>query len=135
MADDLVREVADALRRKIRTDDRLGRFDGSRLILLLRRVDSELASLIVSQIMSRLTALCADESRCGTAVTVRCGVAGSGTEEVGLRALISRALAQNRRARLENSSIASDLSQHDRENDDEVVVQAIRSAVATRREP
>ena len=135
VADDLVREVADALRRKIRTDDCLGRFDGSRLILLLRRVDSELASLIVSQIMSRLTTMCADESRCGATVTVRCGVAGSGTEEVGLRVLISRALAQNRRARLENSSIASDLNQHDRENAEEVAAQAIRSAVATRMTP
>ncbi len=109
-ADELIREVGDALRCKVRTDDRLGRFDGSRLILLLRRVDSELASLIVTQIMSRLTTLCADESRCGVAVTVRCGVAGSGTERVDLRTLIARALVQCRRARLSDRSISSDLA-------------------------
>ena len=113
IADELVREVADTLRCKIRTDDRIGRFDGSRIVLLLRRVDSELAFLIVSQIMTRLNALWADESLEGVHVTIRCGVAGSGTDQVELRSLISRALAQCRRARIENTSIASDLSLDD----------------------
>ena len=127
VADDLVREVADTLRCKIRTDDRIGRFDGSRIVLLLRRVDSDLASLIVSQIMARLSArqadlqagfacsagLWADETRDGGDITIRCGVAGSGTDQVELRRLLSRALAQCRRARIENISIASDLSPND----------------------
>ncbi|MGB2987440.1 MAG: GGDEF domain-containing protein [Phycisphaerae bacterium] len=109
VADELVREVAGLLRRKVRMDDCLGRFDGSRFILLLRRVDSELASLIVTQIMSRAAAVCGDEARWRTTLAVRCGVVGSGTEQPDLRTLLSRALVQVRRARLEDTAIASDL--------------------------
>jgi diguanylate cyclase (GGDEF)-like protein len=109
VADELIREVADTLRRKVRMDDRLGRFDGSRFIWLLRRVDAGLASLIVKQVMGRLTALCADDSRWRSSVAVRCGVVGSGMERPGLRALVSRALAQSHRARLEELTIAGEL--------------------------
>jgi len=109
VADELVREVADSLRRKIRMDDRLGRFDGSRFIWLLRRVDAELASLIVKQVMSRLTTLCGDSSRWRSSITVRCGVVGSGTENPDLRTLVSHALVQSRRARLEHVTIAGEL--------------------------
>jgi diguanylate cyclase (GGDEF)-like protein len=114
VADELVREVADSLRRKIRMDDRLGRFDGSRFIWLLRRVDAELASLIVKQVISRLTTLCGDRSRwsaSGGAITVRCGVVGSGTgsRNPDLRTLVSHALVQSRRARLEHVTIAGEL--------------------------
>ncbi len=135
VADDLVREVADTLRCKIRTDDRIGRFDGSRIVLLLRRVDSELASLIVSQIMARLSVLWADESREGVHVTIRCGVAGSGTDQVELRALISRALAQCRRARIENTSIASDLSPGDGQDDDSRNLAGTNAVVKTGGQP
>ncbi len=111
VADELVREVADSLRRKVRMDDRLGRFDGSRFVWLLRRVDAELASLIVKQVISRLTALCGDRSRWRSAITVRCGVVGSGTgsKNPDLRTLVSHALVQSRRARLEQVTIAGEL--------------------------
>ena len=109
VADEVVREVSNVLRRKMRMDDRVGRFDGSRFLLLLRRVDSELASLIVAQFMSRLTGVCRNHGRWHGVVEVRCGVAGSGTERPDLRTLVFRALAQCRRARLENTPIASDL--------------------------
>jgi len=108
-ADELVREVAGALRRKVRQDDRLGRFDESRFIWLLRRVDAELALLIVQQVMSRLTLLGGDRSRWRSAITLRCGVVGSGTETPDLRTLVSQALVQSRRARLEQVTIAGEL--------------------------
>jgi diguanylate cyclase (GGDEF)-like protein len=109
VADDVVREVSGELRRKVRVDDRLGRFDGSRFVLLLRRVDSELASLIVSQLMSRLTRICGDEQRWRGAIDVRCGMVGSGVEKPELRTLISQAVTQCHRARVEHTPIASDL--------------------------
>ncbi len=109
VADELVRMVGQALRRKVRMDDRLGRFDGSRFVLLLRRVDSELASLIVAQIMSQLEKICSEESRWQASIVVRCGVAGSGTEDPDLRGLLSRALMQCHRARTADIPIASDL--------------------------
>lgn len=109
VVDEVVRETSNVLRRKVRMDDRLGRFDDSRFLLLLRRVDSELASLIVAQLMSRLTGVCNDRERWRETVDVRCGLAGSGTERPDLRTLVCRALAQYRRARLENAPIAGDL--------------------------
>ncbi|UCE60111.1 MAG: GGDEF domain-containing protein [Phycisphaerales bacterium] len=109
VADELVREVSGILRRKIRVDDQLGRFDGSRFMILLRRVDSELASLIIAQIMSQLTELCANTKRWGASVVVRCGVAGSGTASPDLRTLVSKALTQCRRARMGDAQVASDL--------------------------
>lgn len=108
VADDLIHEVSDVVRRKVRMDDRLGRFDGSRFILLLRRVDTELASLIVEQLLARVTAICSDETRWRVTVEARCGLAGSGTLQPDLRTLVSRALAQSRRARLEGIRFASD---------------------------
>jgi GGDEF domain-containing protein len=132
-ADELVHEVSRVLTRKVRIDDRLGRFDGSRFLILLRRVDSELASLIVSQLISRVAALCGDrvgplasqpaggEPACWgqgslpgpshrhASIRVRCGLAGSGTENPDLRTLVLRALDQCRRARLENTPLATDL--------------------------
>ena len=109
VADELIREVADSLRRKVRMDDRLGRFDGSRFIWLLRRVDAELASLIVKQMMSRLTKLIGPIGPIVGSITVRCGVVGSGTENPDLRTLVTRALVQSRRARLEDVIIAGEL--------------------------
>jgi diguanylate cyclase (GGDEF)-like protein len=108
-ADELVRDVSAYLRGKVRMDDRLGRFDGSRFILLLRRVDSELATLIVRQIITRLTTLCGDSARWRAAIHVRCGLAGSGTEQPDPRTLISEALTELQRARSEGLTIARDL--------------------------
>jgi hypothetical protein len=78
-------------------------------LLLLRRVDSELASLIIEQLSVRLNELCDDPSRWGVAVKVRCGLAGSGTESPDLRDLVSRAVEQCHRARDMDALVASDL--------------------------
>lgn len=109
LADELIQEVSSILRRKVRLDDCLGRFDGSRFILLLRRVDSELASLIVSQLMTRITVVCGDESRWQTKIQVRCGVAGSGTEQPDLNTLMTQALVQCQKARSANVAIVNDV--------------------------
>jgi hypothetical protein len=90
-------------------DDRLARFDDSRFIWLLRRVDSELAGLIVKQTMTRLSALCEDAVRWKARIAVRCGLAGSGMEKPELRLLLCRALAQAQRARVECLPIATEV--------------------------
>jgi diguanylate cyclase (GGDEF)-like protein len=109
MADELVREVGRSLRHKVRQDDRLGRFDGSRFLVLLRRVDAQLAGLIVAQMAERVRRVCGDEQRWGRSVGVRCGVAGSGNDQPPLRSLVSKALVQWQRARTEGLAIAADL--------------------------
>jgi len=111
VADEVVREVGVLLGRKIRTDDQLGRFDGTRFLLFLRRVDSHLAMLILEQLMSRLTALCDDPSRWGVSVQVRCGVSGSGTDTPSLTSMMAQALRMCRQARINEVNIASDLQE------------------------
>jgi diguanylate cyclase (GGDEF)-like protein len=108
-ADELVREACALMRQKVRSDDTLGRFDGSRFLILLRRVDSELARLIMDQLVARLAELCGDSARWRAAVSVRCGVVGSGTERPELLALISQAVGLCHRARREDTPILSDL--------------------------
>lgn len=109
LADELVQELSEMLLRKVRAEDCIGRFDGSRFILLLRRVDSALASLIVSQLMSRGTALCGDQERWGTRVVFRGGVSGSGTDQPDLDTLIRRALIQCQAARDSDLAMTNDI--------------------------
>lgn len=107
--DELASEVARALRAKLRTDDRVGRFDGSRFAVLFRRVDTELATLIVNQLLSRLESICEDEARWGMTLKVRCALVGSGTEQPDIESLVARTLDQGRRARMEDRRTATDL--------------------------
>lgn len=109
LADVLVHEAANVLRLKARTEDCLGRFDGSRFVILFRRVDAHLASLIVAQIMARLKNLCDDTARWTANITVRCGVVGSGVETPDMRTLVAGALSECHRARGDNRAIASGL--------------------------
>lgn len=113
VADGLLREVSNVLRSKLRNDDRIGRFDGSRFIVLLRRVDSQLASLIVSQVMRLLSTRCGEDSPCGkqgATIRVRCGVAGSGLGRPDLATLAIKAVEHCQQARLDHTPIASDLT-------------------------
>lgn len=114
-ADQIIRDLSSLLRSKTRHDDVVGRFDGSRFIVLFRRVDSELASLIIRQLMSRLTAACSDSSRWPVHVGVRCGVAGTGLGQPDLRSLVSQAVVYCQQARLNDAPIAGDLICHEPE--------------------
>jgi len=111
VADELVRAVGARVKQKIRVDDRVGRFDESRLVVLLRRVDSELASLIVNQMMARITALCGDPERWRADIKARCGVAGTGTEQPDLCTLLTQALEHCHRARTAGKQVATDLEE------------------------
>lgn len=113
VADELIREVSALLQRKVRSDDHLGRFDGTRFLLFLRRVDSHLALLILEQLMNRLQTLCDDRSRWGTPIQARCGVSGSGVGQPPLTALVAQALRLCRDARVNEVKIASDLGDDD----------------------
>lgn len=112
VADEMLGEVGALLRAKVRGEDRLGRFDGSRFVILLRRVDSELATLIVRQLIAQVSTLCADVARWGAAVSVRCGLAGSGTGQPTLRTLVAQALGHAQRARERNRQIGSDVTEY-----------------------
>jgi GGDEF domain-containing protein len=116
-ANALIHETSSLLMQRIRQDDEIGVFDSSRFLILLRRVDSELATLIVSQLMEKLTVICADQRRWGCEFTARCGVAGSGTHQPSLHALVTRATENAQKARETSVSIISDLCQPVRERE------------------
>ena len=59
--------------------------------------------------MTRLTRICDDKDRWGVAVKARCGLAGSGTDQVELAQLVADALTASRKARLANEVVATDL--------------------------
>lgn len=130
LADALAERASRLLFERIRADDCLGRFDDSRFVLLLRRVDSALGSLIVDQLWSRLTDLCGDESRWKATIPVRCGVAGSGNEQPTLAQLISRAIAECHKARRNVVPISCDLEPSSAEGRS-----ALRYTEATNRGP
>ena len=108
-ADEAAGLAARSLRQKLRADDLLGRFDDSRFVLLLRRVDSELAQLIVRQLMERLTSLLSDQPDWAATLRMRFGVVGSGMAQPDLTSLVSQALTLARQAREQGISIATDL--------------------------
>lgn len=108
LADEMLHEVGMVLRRKIRLDDRLGRFDGSRFVVLFRRVDADLAGLIVAQMISRLSTLCGDRKRWHSAITVRAGVVCSHSDKPDLKTLVTGALELVHTARKNKLSLATD---------------------------
>jgi diguanylate cyclase (GGDEF)-like protein len=111
LANEVLYEVSSLIKQRVRQDDEIGVFDGTGFLLLLRRVDSQLASLIVKQMMSRLAALCQDRERWGAPLAARCGVAGSGVSQPTLRSLMARATESCRDARQRDLDIVSDLTE------------------------
>lgn len=110
LANDVVYEVSVALRDRVRPDDLLGRFDDARFLLMLRRVDSELASLIAAQLTERLARLPTVEAVGGGDVGIRCGVSGSGTGSPPVTELVADAVRLCHRARESEVPVASDLN-------------------------
>lgn len=109
VADELVRLTSRTIADRMRSDDRLGRFDDSRFMFLLRRVDSTLASLIVEQLVARLMESAGDRKRWPVVPQLRCGLAGTGTGRPQFNALLNRALELCREARQSDTSLVSDL--------------------------
>jgi GGDEF domain-containing protein len=109
LATELLTEISSALTKRMRRDDQIGVLDGTRFFILIRRVDSELATLIIRQMMERLASICSDSQRWGAPLQVRCGVAGSGIGKPGLRELVERACENAKTARQRNLLTINDL--------------------------
>jgi diguanylate cyclase (GGDEF)-like protein len=117
-ADMVATAAARLLDSHVRADDCLGRFDDSRFVVLLRRVDSALATLIAEQLVGKLTELCKQEqaNTCRDATgadagwpTIRCGISGTGTDQPPLAVLIFRAISECHEARQKLVTVSSDL--------------------------
>lgn len=117
-ADDIRATVSSVLRQRLRTEDQLGRFDDSRFVLFLRRVDSELAMLIAKELVGQLSTVLASRESRGRRVELRCGLAGSGVtgdtfagaeRKPSLEKLVSAAIESCQQAREASVMISSDL--------------------------
>lgn len=106
---DVVYEACRTMRERVRPDDLLGRFDDARFLILLRRVDSELASLISNQLIERLTRIPVMDSVPAGRVGIRCGVTGSGNRAPGITTLVADAIRLCHEARARGEQVASDL--------------------------
>lgn len=104
-AEALMRDCAAELRRKVRADDEIGRFDDSAFVVLLRRVDEGLTELIVSQLVNRLQSICGDEQNWGTTLKVRCGFANAIKADRTLHELLVDALQRCHEAREEERNV------------------------------
>lgn len=113
LANDVVEQLSRALRARVRPDDILGRFDDARFLLFLRRVDSELATLIATQLMDRLSQLPVLHALPGGEIGIRCGVSGSGTERPQVSALLNGALKLCHAARVSAVRLKSDVQSGD----------------------
>lgn len=109
-ANDVIHAASDSLRHRVRPDDLLGRFDDARFLVLLRRVDSELAVLIAGQLRERLGQLPVLTQDSPAEVAIRAGVAGSGIGSVPVDQLVFHAVRLCHQARLEQTPILSDLN-------------------------
>lgn len=116
LATDVIRETSKILRNRLRPDDVLGRFDDSRFVLLLRRVDSALGSLIAGQLVSKLSAspltVALHEYNGG----IRCGIVGSGGASPPVSELVTRSVRLCHEARLNDLCVASDVADEDRQS-------------------
>ena len=106
--DELVEELGRLLTQRVRSDDVVGRFSDDRFVLLLRRIDTALARLIIAKIVTAAQAELARFEPVG-ALRVRSGIAGSGLREPDLDALLVSAFRAVEAARLGGCVVASDV--------------------------
>ncbi len=110
LRDAAVVRAGQAIRRKLRTDDVVGRFSDDRFVAILRRLDTALGRMIAEKLLDAVT----PELRaiCGEAVNVqvRCGLVGTGQQQPPLSELLSRALAVCDEARAAGARLMDDLA-------------------------
>lgn len=111
LANHAIAAASQVLRERVRSDDVIGVYEASQFMILLRRVDSELATLIVEQLVERLVELCGDAGKWRAELTVHCGVAGSGIEPPQVADLLIKAMNNSRLARNQSVPIVSDIVQ------------------------
>lgn len=112
VANEVMRLVGQTLAGKLRPDDQLGRLDDTRFVVLLRRVDSALASLIARQlteIVSEQLNKFLNGAGIEAGLHIRSGVAGSGTTEPDVERLLGQSVVLCHMARQNDLLIASDV--------------------------
>jgi diguanylate cyclase (GGDEF)-like protein len=90
LQDWLMQQVGRALRRRLRTDDIIGRFSDDRFVAVLRRLDLSLGELIAKKVLASLQdAIQHGDAPLTDSVNVRCGLAAD--SHANFEMLLSRA--------------------------------------------
>lgn len=94
----LMQQVGRALRRRLRTDDIIGRFSDDRFVAVLRRLDLSLGELIAKKVLASIhDAIEHGDASLTENVNVRCGLAADSC--VGFEAILGRACDALQQAR------------------------------------
>lgn len=116
-----IEQLGQLLRNRLRSDDVVGRFSDDRFVILMRRLDSQLAELIISKLLTAGAALLrGDQTGAGpvpqplgahpiVTPTLRAGLAGSGLDEHTFDDLMTHAFDALDRARRLQCSVLTDL--------------------------
>lgn len=108
--DALIEAIGQLVKRRIRTDDIIGRFSDDRFVMLLRRLDSGLGRLIAAKVQTTADERMAQLDNLGDVLRVRVGVAGSGFERQPLESLLATAFEAVELARRRNVPLHCDLA-------------------------
>ncbi len=99
LRDWLMREIGAQMRKRLRSDDLVGRFSDDRFVAVLRRLDISLGELIARKVLEGLKAAAASQPLITSAVVLRCGLAEAdhgAFEPVLVRAFAALSEARNR---------------------------------------
>jgi GGDEF domain-containing protein len=107
--DVLVENIGRLIKRRMRTDDVIGRFSDDRFVLLLRRLDSSLGRLIAAKIQATAQEEAAQCDEAGAVLCVRVGLTGSGFRQESLDKLLVSAFDAVERARKRQVALYCDL--------------------------
>ncbi len=107
--DALVENIGHLIKRRIRTDDIIGRFSDERFVLLLRRLDSSLGRLIAAKIQDTAHKQITQFGGVGAELRVRVGLIGSGFHKQPLEKLLVSAFDAVELAREQNIALYCDL--------------------------
>jgi GGDEF domain-containing protein len=93
----LIQQIGLAMRRKLRSDDLVGRFSDDRFVAVLRRLDGNLGRLIAGKLLTAVTAKISVQPIVHRTISLRCGLAeshGQGIEDTLVRAFDALRLAR-----------------------------------------
>ncbi|HOB76319.1 MAG TPA: diguanylate cyclase [Phycisphaerae bacterium] len=99
LRDRLMRRIGEQMRRRLRSDDLLGRFSEDRFVAVLRRLDLALGQIIAGKLLTDVQRLVHEHPALEEAVRIRCGLSDTGTDH--FEAAAGRAFEALRRARIE----------------------------------
>jgi len=111
--DELVERLGRLVRRRMRSDDVIGRFSDDRFVVLLRRLDSGLGRLIAEKLLhvanSQIVAPLVERAGGAARIQLRIGLAGSGLERKSFESLMVSAFETVERARRQGVPISTDI--------------------------